>query len=167
MKKLSVFLLFILFLIGKINAQTSEIIKEINEQVYERFTLAYEHKDVELFRKIQHDDLIRVSGDSKKISSKSEYLMGIGNWWAHSEDQLTIEFRFYERINSESLASEIGVYRIKIENPSQPTRYSYGEFHVILTKRTGEWKFLVDYDSSKNGTVGEKQFKEARDMNDF
>lgn len=145
-------------------AQDSEVIRQINEDVYIPFSEAYANKNIVQFASLQSEQLIRISGDGKQVKSKSEYIAGIANWWKDSNNTLSIDFRFIERIVNEKNASERGIYKIKVNKGKENERYSYGKFHVILEKINSKWKFIVDYDSNEGNTIDEEDFQEASEM---
>jgi ketosteroid isomerase-like protein len=61
--------------------------------------------------------------------------------------ELSIGFRFAERIVTEDVASERGVYRIVMALPGEPERVVYGRFHTFARKADGRWRIAVDYDT--------------------
>lgn len=158
---LSIILSFLSF---SLLAQQSNTSQQINEDIYIPFSKSYETKDVDLFASLQSEDLIRIVGDGKKITSKAAYIDGIANWWKNSNNTLHIDFRFIERIANELNASERGVYKITFNQGTNDESFSYGKFHVILERIDGVWKFIVDYDSSEDNTIREEEFQAASAM---
>jgi len=88
--------------------------EQINSQIWGNFTKAFETLDHELFASLHVEDFIRVSGDSKKIKSKTEYIAGYEKGWQDKRLTQTISFRFLERISNGSIASERGIYNVTI-----------------------------------------------------
>ncbi|ULC60648.1 nuclear transport factor 2 family protein [Flaviramulus sp. BrNp1-15] len=168
MKPLYYFTFFALFFISNSNhSQNTDHLKAINEDVWSNFSKAFETLDYELFTSIHTQDLIRVSGNSKKIKNKTEYLKSYKQQWANKDLNQTISFRFLERIANENSASERGIYKLT-RNPNTPNEKSYyGKFHVLLKKEQGVWKLLADYDSSENNTINEASYNEAFAIDNF
>ncbi|GAB1857771.1 hypothetical protein MHTCC0001_26080 [Flavobacteriaceae bacterium MHTCC 0001] len=160
------FLLILFFTFSNVYAQ-KESLKDINTQVWANFTKSYESLDHVRFASIHSDDLIRVSGDSKKIKNKEEYIDGYKKWWTDNSLKQTISFRFLERIYSENKASERGIYKLTQNPGTEDEKSFYGKFHVILTKENKKWKILMDYDSSESDTIDELSYKNASAIDDF
>ena len=150
-----------------INSQNAHHFELINKQVWEQFTKAFETSDYELFGSLHSDDLIRVSGNGKRILGKENYIQGYETRWIENKQARTISFRFLERIANEHSGSERGVYKLTINSGTEKEQNYYGKFHVILRKERGIWKILVDYDSSENDTINEESYLNAHPQNDF
>lgn len=160
-------LVMLLFAMANINAQDTKILKAINSEIWANFTKAYETLDSDMFSSIHSDSLIRISGNSKHIKSKAEYIEGYKKWWSDTSLKQTISFRFIERIYNEKKVSERGIYKLT-RNPNTPNETSYyGKFHVIHKKEKGKWKILVDYDSNENDSINETSYLNANAIDDF
>ncbi len=144
-----------------------EALEEINTDIYLPFMESYAEKDARKFAALQCDKLVRVPADGKKIYDKASYTKNVAQWWDNSKDELTIDFRFSERIISDNFASERGIYDLTFNQGSDGERHSYGKFHVILERQTDAWCFLIDYDSSESNTIGKEDFDDAFKMDDF
>jgi hypothetical protein len=135
-------------------AQTGQ--KDINDQVWKPFIKGFEENNADLFMSVHSKDLIRSPRDSKKLLNWDQYRQQTSKQTGiHS-----IELRFTERINNDSQAIDVGIY--KTSYPDHPPYY--GRFHVVLRKENGVWKILVDMDSNEGGTIGEAQFLAAKPM---
>lgn len=158
----------LILLIGQVFSfgQTKTEFETINKQIWKTFSEAYKTKDVALYKSIHSEEFIRINGNTKTIRNKKSYFAKFEKNWQQENPKLQIEFRFIERIVSEDKASEIGIYKLRIDDNGEETRYFYGKFHVILIKNE-QWKILVDYDSDEFGTIGEDDFQKAFDINTY
>ena len=147
--------------------QNSKVLSSINSDVWHPFSKAFESKDIDLFRSIHDDGLIRVAANINEIKDLDSYMEGYRTNWESQQRTQHIEFRFLERIHNDSIASERGIYKFTIHpNTDSETSY-YGKFHVLLTKNGGIWKLLLDYDSNENNTINEASYLKAYAVDDF
>lgn len=167
MKHLKLFLLTTFFVSHVIICQNNKNLEQINKDVWEQFTKAFETSDYILFGSLHSEDLIRVGGDGKRILSKENYIKGYENRWTNNNQERTISFRFLERIINDDSGSERGIYKLTVNKGTQNEQHYYGKFHVILRKESGIWKILVDYDSSENNTINESSFINAFHQDDL
>lgn len=136
--------------------------EEVNKVIWKKFTKAFETYDVELFASLHSEDFVRISGNSKTIRNVENYIAGYRNRWQATSRKQTIAFRFTERINNGTLASEKGIYKLSV-NPETPEEASYyGAFHVVMRKEENTWKLLIDYDSNPNNSINEESFLNAK-----
>lgn len=149
---------------NKIQAQDPSKVDDINTQVWDVFTKAFETSDVDLFGSIHSKNLIRVNGDNERIQNLEEYLDGYRHNWKNKTLKRTIHFRFLERINNGDAASERGIYKLTIHPNTEREESYYGKFHVFLRKENKVWKLLIDYDSSENNTIDEASYMNAKSM---
>lgn len=148
-------------------SQNTQILKDINSQVWHNFTKSFETLDYNLFSDLHSDDLIRVGGDNTSLKSKRSYIEEYKKRWKASTTNQTISFRFLERICNNEKASERGIYKLTRNTNSPDQKSYYGKFHVILKKEDNRWKILVDYDSSENNTINETSYNQAFSLDDF
>lgn len=162
MKKISL-LLFCTFFVLALNAQDkteSSIEEQINQQVWEPFKKAYGSSDAELYNSIHTDDVLRVTpwgikqGDTYKKDNVESFSRS-------SRAVRTIDFRFEHRIHSDSIAYEVGYYKVVYKTDDGSSKESYGRFHVVLKKEDGQWKIAQDWDTNDiNGhKVGAEDFE--------
>lgn len=122
--------------------------KEVNDQVWKPFKLAYEARDWRAFNELHTEDVLRVS-QWGGIKEGAAYKDGIKqSYQKHSNRKKTIDFWFEQRIYSESLGYEVGYYRAISEEPGKEPTVSYAQFHVVLRKANGLWKIAQDWDSA-------------------
>lgn len=148
-------------------SQDYQNFKDINTQVWEPFTKAFETYDYSLFASIHGEGLIRISGDGKSIRSFYEYIEGYEKRWQENKGSQTISFRFLERIVNNNYASERGIYKLTINNNTSEEKSYYGKFHVLLKQENNRWKLILDYDSSERNTINEISFNSAFAMDDY
>lgn len=149
----------------KLRAQ--DLQKEINEQVWKPFIEHFNNRNAEGFLAVHSKDVVRAPRDSKMIFGWDEYLKqqtegdkrGAACGRKHS-----LELRFTERIADKALAMDVGIYKTTSTDGQGQSRSGCGRFHVVLRKENGVWKILVDTDSSEGGTIGEKEFVAAKEM---
>lgn len=157
---------FCLFFSSLAQAQTPQA--EINKQVWEPFISAFNNHQAEDFMAVHSKDVVRSARDGKTVWNWEEYKKSQTE--GDQEDikakrKRTLTLRFTERIVSNDLAVEVGVYKTSYLLADGKTMDYYGRFHVVLRKENGMWKILVDTDSSENGTIGEKDFLAAKPIN--
>jgi len=166
MKRNYLCLILILYSIV-IRAQDNTNLKDINQQIWNNFTKAFETLDFELFESLHSEEFIRIGGDSKNIRNKENYISGYKQRWQNMSLNQTISFKFLERICNDSIASERGIYKL-IRNPNTDIEKSYfGKFHVILKKESSIWKIIIDYDSSENNTINKTSYNNAYAIDDY
>jgi len=159
--------LLLFFMINLGFSQEYKNLKDINTQVWETFTKAFDTYDYSLFASIHSQDLVRVSGDGKSIKSFSEYIEGYKFRWKNNKRPQTISFRFIERIINDNFSSERGIYKLTVNVNTAEEKSYYGKFHVLLKQEDGVWKLIMDYDSSEMNTINEESYKSAYAIDDF
>jgi ketosteroid isomerase-like protein len=147
-------LIALLFIGSAAFAQTAQ--REIDEQVWKSFIKGFNENNAELFMSVHSKDLVRSPRDAKKVLNWDQY----NQQTAKQTGVHNIELRFTERVNNETQAIDVGIY--KTSYPNHPPYY--GRFHVVLRKENGVWKILVDTDSNEGNTIGEAQFLAAKPM---
>lgn len=140
-------------------SQSSQNLKDINK-VWAKFYQAFETLDYEPMAEIHSKKLIRISG-GKRISDYNTYINNYKRRFKQNNSTNKIALRFIERINNDSTASERGIYKLTVNEGKEEEQSYYGKFHVIFTKENGEWKILMDYDSTEGDTIGEYHFLKA------
>lgn len=167
MKILKLFLIASICIVSAVKAQNEAVLKAINEQIWVPFTYAFETNDYELFDSLHCTELVRISGDGKRVQGKETYIAGYKQRWQNNSQKQSISFRFLERLNNDNYASERGIYKLTINPNNENSRSYYGKFHVILKQQNGRWKISVDYDSSEGNTINEDTYQKAFAMEDY
>jgi hypothetical protein len=145
-------------------AQSSET-TEINQHVWKPFIETFNQHRSDDFLALHSRDLIRSARDSKRVLTWTQYLDETRLDEANDKKEgfkRVLELRFTERLHSATQAIDVGIYKTVYTFSNGTTQTFYGRFHVVLRKENGRWKILVDTDSSENGTIGEKDFNQAK-----
>jgi ketosteroid isomerase-like protein len=139
--------------------------QQINEQVWKPFIQAFNSRNTQAFMQVHSRDVVRSPRDSKAIWNWDEYFRQQEKGdKRESASSRQIELRFTERIATNDLAVEVGIYKGSYIESGGNDRSYYGRFHVVLRKEDGVWKILIDTDSSEGNTVGEDDFRTAQPM---
>jgi hypothetical protein len=147
-------------------SQDTNIFREINTQVWEKFESAFKTNNPELLNSLHTSDILRIPAESKTLLFGKEYFASQNESFAWIKDNgysTGMELRFIERINYEAHASERGIFKFTVIEPGDVKRVYFGKFHMILEKQSGTWKIAVDYDSNENGAITETDFNNAYD----
>lgn len=167
MSKKSIILILI-FIVSQSYSQTKTNINQINE-VWVKFYKAFETLDYTFMAEIHSNDLVRISG-GQRISDYDTCINRYkSNFERLKEKGITnnISLRFFERISNDSVASERGIYRLIRNKGKNDEMVYFGQFHVLFKKEQRDWKILMDYDSTEDNTIDEKDYQAAYDINDF
>ena len=136
--------------------------------MYGNFSEAFAAKNYDLFASIHSKEMIRVSGNGGDIKDVKTYLEGYQKRWSDANRKPTpIDFRLLERITSDSLVSDRGIYRVTYQNDASEIKYSYGEFHVLLKLEENHWKIIMDYDSDENKSINKESFDNAFSLTEY
>ncbi len=162
MKPILSFLAILLFSFNSAGAQ--DVQQRINEQVWLPFMKTFSERDAEGFIALHSRDAVRSPRDAKIVLDRDEYYQRYakGSERARAAGiKVDLDLRFTERIASNDLAVEVGIYKTTYTTPEGTTSDHYGRFHVVLRKENGAWKILVDTDSTEGGTISEKDYLAA------
>ena len=136
--------------------------KEINEQVWKPFIKSFDQNDIGLFKSLHLPELIRVQ--TNEILNYETYMKGYASMFdqmKQKKSHYTIDLRFTRRVADSTRAFEEGFYKTSsILNGTERT--GYGRFSVVLLKKEGRWKILLDADT--NYGANEAAFLEAKAM---
>ncbi len=171
MKKL-ILLLFLLHGLFSENifSQGEEQLREINDQVWQKFIVAFNTGDFSIMKEIHSKEVIRIPANRKEILDYKAYMALYdkkNETSAEKSSKNHFELRFFERINNGVISSERGIYKLTVDKGLPGERVHYGKFFVILKKENGKWKITLDYDSNENKTIGGDDFNAAFPMNAF
>ncbi|WP_108809347.1 DUF4440 domain-containing protein [Aquimarina spinulae] len=149
-------------------AQEDAVHKKINADMYGNFSKAFETLDYDLFASIHSKEMIRISGNGGEIKKASAYLKGYKKRWSvPSKKPAPIDFRLFERIYSDSLVSDRGIYRVTYIDDTNQTKHSYGQFHVVLKMEDKNWKIWIDYDSDENKSINKDNYDAAFSISEY
>jgi hypothetical protein len=152
------FIIFALFIHLYSSAQNSN--KEINEQVWKPFIRSFDQNDIHLFKSIHLPELIRVQ--TNEMLNYETYMKGYTSMFEQMKQKnshYAIDLRFTRRVADSTRAFEEGYYKTTVmQNGTERT--GYGKFSVVLLKKEGRWKILLDSDT--NAGANEAVFMEAK-----
>jgi len=158
----STVLLFFIILPSLIAQEKETIHHKINKDIYINFSKAYDSLDYNLFASIHSSDMIRISGNGGEIKNVKTYLEGYKKRWNDpNRKPASINFRIFERILSDSLTSDRGIYRVTYTTDKGKAKDSYGKFHVLLKLENDSWRIVIDYDSNENKTINKQSYESA------
>lgn len=147
----------------------TDLLRQLNNDIWHPFRLAYANLDAPAFLELHAPELIRAGGQTKEVSGFADYSDQIEKWFAELAGRgssVTISFRFVERIASNDLASERGIFQIVSKRSDGDERTFYGRFHTYARRTDGRWRICVDYDTDERSTTLEEEFLAAIEVND-
>jgi hypothetical protein len=145
----------IVFLIALVSfqwaaAQTGDVQKQIDEQVWRPFIQSYNTDNDEGFKAVHSRDVVRVSQDENSLIGYDQYFRSVPDSIRarRVNRKKNIELRFIQRIASDDRAFEVGYYKTtRTDKTSGKSFTGYGKFHVLLRREKGIWKILMDADA--------------------
>jgi ketosteroid isomerase-like protein len=140
---------------------------EINEQVWKPFIYHFNTHNANEFLAVHSPEVVRSPRDAKTIWGYDEYLKNQTAGDAvevNAKTKRALELRFTERIARGDNAIEVGIYKTVLTYADGRTAIYYGRFHVVLKRKNGRWKIIVDTDYTENNTIGEKDFLAAEPL---
>ncbi|WP_109299015.1 DUF4440 domain-containing protein [Aquimarina sp. AU474] len=168
LKKISTLSILLIICINGIVGQKASIHDKINADIYKEFSKAFETLDYDLFASIHSKEMIRISGNGGEIKNATTYLEGYQKRWSDpNRKTATIDFRLFERIYSDSLVSDRGIYKVVYTNDKNQLKTSYGQFHLLLKPEDENWKISLDYDSNENKTITKESFETAYPISEY
>ncbi|MCB9316646.1 MAG: nuclear transport factor 2 family protein [Lewinellaceae bacterium] len=129
--------------------QDSLVQAEIDAQIWRPFIQAYNSFDADRYNALHTADVLR--GGPWGLVTGDAYFQNNISRFAKSKAaglQRKIAFTFEHRVHQDTVAYEVGYYRVEIsEKASNEPITSYGQFHVVLKKVQGGWKIAQDWDA--------------------
>lgn len=118
--------------------------------------------DYEGYANTFHPNAIFVNGISKSSYPISQALAG----WKQGFDNTkagkmtaSVEFRFSERLHGKTTAHETGIFNYSWQNEGEQKQNVLIHFQGLLTKVSGEWKLMMEYQVSEATTEEWKNLK--------
>ncbi len=149
-RRLALFISIVSF--QSVSAQTDEVQRQINDQVWKAFIQSFNNDDDAGFKSVHSKEIVRVSQDENILFGYDQYFRTVPDSIKakRPKRKKTIELRFVQRISGNDKAFEVGYYKTTSTNLSTgKSLISYGKFHVLLQKENGVWKILLDADASE------------------
>ncbi|MFD4640367.1 YybH family protein [Lentzea sp. NPDC058436] len=147
----------------------TDLLRQLNDDVWHPFALAYSRLDAPAFLALHSPELIRAGGPAKQLIRFSEYADQIEKWFAELAGRgssVSISFRFVERIAADDVASERGLFRLVSTRADGDGRTFYGRFHTYSRRTDGRWRVFVDHDTDERPAALEEDFVAAIDIDD-
>ena len=139
-------------ILGHVKAQSiPELQKDIDQTVWKPFQEAFQTLDGEALNATYADEVLRVTpqGIDTENTFKAKNLKRFEQNKADGI-LITLDFWFDSRHTNVTATYEVGFYRIGFIDKDGTTKYSYGQFHIVLKKIDGLWKITQDWDT---GTI--------------
>ncbi len=126
--------------VAELNAFWSEISRSVGEG------------DFDAYQASCHPEGVLVSGIKKTSSPLSEALVRWEKEFIATKSgalKASVEFRFSQRLGDETTAHETGIFLYSSTGPDGKNNQEYIHFEVLLVKKEGHWKTLMEYQKSK------------------
>jgi ketosteroid isomerase-like protein len=139
----------------------ADLLRELNRDLWHPFREAYAGLDAAAFLALCAPGYIRASGSERAVYGLGEYAARMEPFFAmvaERGDKITIDFRFSERLAGPELASERGVFELRVALADGEQRVRHGQFHTYARKVDERWLFAADYDSDEGGTITAASF---------
>lgn len=142
----SILPLFLLFVLPEVSNPTEEV-----DQFWMEVSRTVTEGDFENYATTYHSDAVLVDGISGISYPIADALSG---WKQGFEDTRTgkikanVEFKFTERFHSETTAHDTGIFKYSSQVAGEESHATYINFQGLLTKVSGEWKMLMEYQVS-------------------
>lgn len=107
--------------------------------------------DFEAYAASFHAEAVLVNGIGDQSYPIQRALAG---WQQGFEDtkagkmEVEVEFRFSEQIHGENTAHDTGIFRYAWQNEGEEVQEVFIHFEALLTKSSGEWQMLMEYQKS-------------------
>ncbi|HEX7302519.1 hypothetical protein [Lentzea sp.] len=147
----------------------TDLLRQLNDDIWHPFRLAYSRLDAPAFLALHAPELIRAGGPAKQAVGFAEYSDQIGQWFtelAGRGSSVAISFRFVERIVANGLASERGLFQMVATRADGDQRTFYGRFHTYARLIDGRWRICVDYDTDERAATLAEDFDAAVEVDD-
>ncbi len=141
-------LVFSLFLISNAIAQTP--VAEIT-QFWIEAERQVKEGDFEAYAASFHEEAVLVNGISGSSVPIQVALDGWKEGFDNTKEGLmtaSVEFRFSENAIGESTAHQTGIFKYAWQNQGEEYQEVYIVFEALLTKSTGKWTMLMEYQKS-------------------
>ena len=126
--------------VAELNAFWAEVSRSVGEG------------DFEAYEASCHSEGVLVSGVKKSCSPLS---VALARWKKEftatksGEMKASVAFRFSQRLGDETTAHETGIFLYSSTGPDGKPIQEYIHFEVLLVKKGGHWKTLMEYQKSK------------------
>tara|TARA_R110002126_G_scaffold120282_1_gene261442 strand:- start:60 stop:455 length:396 start_codon:yes stop_codon:yes gene_type:complete len=107
--------------------------------------------DFEGYAKTYHKDAVLVNGISGNSYPIASALAGWKQGFADTKSgkiKASVEFKFSKRLHSELTAHDTGIFMYTSQVDGGKSNTSYIHFEGLLTKTSGQWKMIMEYQVS-------------------
>lgn len=125
-----------------------QIQDEIDQQVWRPFKKAFENLDGVALNSIYAEEVLRVTPNG--IDTDNDFKSkNLARFKVNKAEGITIalDFWFDSRRTNLHTSYEVGFYRIGFTSKEGGTKFSYGQFHIVIKKIGGIWKIMQDWDT--------------------
>lgn len=141
------FKLSTLFLTLLLTANINLFAQEGVDALWDEISKTVAEGDFEGYAATYHPDAVLVNGISGTSYPIADALAG----WKQGFDDTkagkmtaSVEFKFTERLHSETTAFDTGVFKYSSQIEGSEPRTIYIHFQGLLTKTSGEWKLMME-----------------------
>ncbi len=118
------------------------------DAIYARFTRAYLELDLEAMGDLYTENALYLSPNQPMDRGRETIRQGFSGMFDRAREQgttLHISFEILARRATDTLAYDVGIYRLLRRRGDEPVRQSAGKFVVVAEPdQTGTWRFQVD-----------------------
>lgn len=107
--------------------------------------------DFEGYSELYHPDAVLVNGISGESYPIADALSGWKQGFVDTKAgkmNASVEFRFSERLHSETTAHDTGIFHYTSQMEGQEPQPIYVHFQGLLVKKDGAWKLVMEYQES-------------------
>ncbi len=134
------------------DSQVVQIQQTIDTTVWKPFKTVFESLDGDALNLVYAQKVIRVTPEG--IDTKNRFKQYNKTRFAANVaqgDRIGLDFWFDSRKTNATTSYDVGFYRMSITAAAGTTEHFYGQFHIVLKKRRGQWKIVQDWDTASIG----------------
>lgn len=146
MLKLIFLPLFTLLFLSQPNDPATEI-----DAFWDEMSRTVAEGEFEEYAALYHEDAVLVNGISGESYPIADALDGWEQGFSDTKAgkmSASVEFRFSERLHSETTAYDTGIFNYTSQIEGQEPQPIYVHFQGLLVKKNGEWKLVMEYQES-------------------
>ncbi len=166
--KLIILILLTLPFTGLSQTPKSQLLQELNSDMWRPFLLGIRADSAELYVGIHSEHFYWVAPGSKgRMMNLDEYDDDSRTVMARRQASgatSEMEVRFIERNITGEFAAEKAVVKFMLKTPGQAAEPGYGIVHYFSRKENGRWKMWLQYGSTEKAT--EQTYNSAAAMDD-
>lgn len=124
----------------------------IDREVWAVFHRAFETLDAERLNDLYADDALRATPEG--LDTQGAFMGRNLERFAASRargERVALDFWIDSRRTDATTSYEVGFYRVRITAVNGAELTTYGQFHIVLKRRDGQWKIVQDWDTTTIG----------------